>query len=97
MSAILIEGSACAYSRNCVLGGRIWLPSEACRLQLPRMGVTCRPVRLQVYGMHFADANGRPYLSSGGRVSKGAPILVGCTDEIEELRPKSPPPGGDRN
>ena len=28
---------------------------------------------LQVYGMHFADANGRPYLSSGGRVSKGAP------------------------
>ncbi len=52
---------------------------------------------LQVYGMHFADANGRPYLSSGGRVSKGAPILVGCTDEIEELRPKSPPPGGDRN
>ena len=56
---------------------------------------TC--VRLQVYGMHFADATGRPYLSSGGRIPKGAPILVGCTDEIEELRPKSPPPGGDRS
>lgn len=54
-------------------------------------------VHAQVYGMHFADTNGRPYLSSGGRVPKGAPVLVGCTDEIEELRPKSPPPGGDRN
>ena len=54
-------------------------------------------VLLQAYGMHFADANGRPYMSSGGRIPKGAPILVGSTEEIEELRPKSPPPGGDRN
>ena len=50
-----------------------------------------------MYAMHFADANGRPYMSSGGRIPKGAPILVGSTEEIEELRPKSPPPGGDRN
>ena len=54
-------------------------------------------VLLQAYAMHFADANGRPYMSSGGRIPKGAPVLVGCTEEIEELRPKSPPPGGDRN
>ena len=54
-------------------------------------------VLLQAYGMHFADANGRPYMSSGGRIPKGAPVLVGSTEEIEELRPKSPPPGGDRN
>jgi hypothetical protein len=55
----------------------------------------CRHV--QAYAAHFVDAGGRPYVSSGGRVPKGSPILVGSTEEIEELRPKSPPPGGDRN
>ena len=52
---------------------------------------------VQAYAAHFADTGGRPYVGSGGRVPKGAPILVGSTEEIEELRPKSPPPGGDRN
>ena len=92
--AILLQAVTCGCMRliRCIPGQSMHPLGDIERVYT--YVCVCAP---EVYGMHFADANGRPYLSSGGRVSKGAPILVGCTDEIEELRPKSPPPGGDRN
>lgn len=44
------------------------------------------------YTSHFQQPDGTPYVQSNGRPRPGAPHLLGTTPEIEELRPKSPPP-----
>jgi hypothetical protein len=51
------------------------------------------PACAQTYAAHFAGEGGRPHISSGGRPAPDAPHLLGTTQEIEELRPKSPPGG----
>ena len=44
------------------------------------------------YAAHFLQPDGAPYVQSNGAPRPGAPHLLGTTPEIEELRPKSPPP-----
>lgn len=48
----------------------------------------------QTYAAHFTGENGRPYISSNGRPAQDAPHLLGTTEDIESLRPKSPTPNG---
>ena len=43
------------------------------------------------YAAHFASEGGRAYVGSNGRPAPDAPHLLGTTEEIEALRPKSPP------
>ncbi len=51
----------------------------------------------QAYAAHFKLPNGMPFTSSGGvKPGPGAPHLLPSSEFIEELRPKSPPPGGRR-
>ena len=47
---------------------------------------------LQAYAGNFRLADGSPYISTGQRPPVGAPHLLPLVDEIEHLRPKSPPP-----
>eukprot|EP00891_Asterochloris_glomerata_P004926 jgi/Astpho2/4926/Aster-05853 len=44
------------------------------------------------YAGNFRLADGSPYISTGQRPPVGAPHLLPLVDEIEHLRPKSPPP-----
>ena len=44
----------------------------------------------QAYAAHFAGEDGRPHVSSNGRPPPDAPHLLGTTEEIENLRPRSP-------
>ena len=48
----------------------------------------------QSYAAHFTGGNGRPHVSSNGRPAPDAPHLLGTTEDIEALRPKSPTPNG---
>ena len=47
---------------------------------------------MQAYASNFRMGDGSVYVSSGVRAAPGAPHLTGTTDEIENLRPRSPPP-----
>lgn len=49
---------------------------------------------LQTYGSHFRTPDGRVYIGGFARPPVGAPHLLGTTEEIESLRPRTPPPGG---
>ncbi|KAL3132850.1 hypothetical protein ABBQ38_006775 [Trebouxia sp. C0009 RCD-2024] len=46
----------------------------------------------QAYANNFRMADGSVYVSSGVRAAPGAPHLTGTSEEIETLRPRSPPP-----
>eukprot|EP00200_Dunaliella_tertiolecta_P017592 CAMPEP_0202411586 /NCGR_PEP_ID=MMETSP1128-20130828/22327_1 /ASSEMBLY_ACC=CAM_ASM_000463 /TAXON_ID=3047 /ORGANISM="Dunaliella tertiolecta, Strain CCMP1320" /LENGTH=547 /DNA_ID=CAMNT_0049017321 /DNA_START=280 /DNA_END=1923 /DNA_ORIENTATION=- len=50
--------------------------------------------RPNVYASHFRGMDGQVYVenTTGGRVPRNAPTLIPTTPEIEESRPKSPPP-----
>jgi hypothetical protein len=43
------------------------------------------------YAGHFTLPSGQPYLSHGGRPQRGNPALVPQDEEVEALRPRSPP------
>lgn len=47
---------------------------------------------MQAYANNFRMADGSVYVSSGVRAAPGAPHLTGTSEEIETLRPRSPPP-----
>ena len=65
-------------------------------VQLPAMGP---PTELtsswlaQAYAGHFLLPDGTPYVGGSQRPMPGAPNLLGTSDEIENLRPKSPAGG----
>eukprot|EP00884_Botryococcus_braunii_P019256 jgi/Botrbrau1/6013/Bobra.104_1s0040.1 len=44
----------------------------------------------KVYANHFVGMDGMPFITMQPRVQPGMPNMVGTTDRIEELRPKSP-------
>lgn len=46
----------------------------------------------QAYANNFRMPDGSVYVSSGVKPPPGAPHLTGSTEEIETLRPRSPPP-----
>ncbi len=57
-----------------------------------------------MYAEHFKNRDGSTYVCNtfGPKPPPGVPVLVPSTDDIEELRPKSPPAserggGGGRN
>ena len=52
-----------------------------------------RVICLQTYASHFQNPDGSSYTGSYTRPSPGAPHLLGTTEEIENLRPRTPPPG----
>lgn len=43
------------------------------------------------YAGHFSLPSGQPYVSHGGRPQRGNPALVPQDEEVEGLRPRSPP------
>ena len=47
----------------------------------------------QVYSGHFLLPDGNPYIGGTQRPAPGAPHLLGTTEDIEDLRPKSPAGG----
>ncbi len=47
---------------------------------------------LRAYANNFRMPDGSVYVSSGVKPPPGAPHLTGSTEEIETLRPRSPPP-----
>lgn len=50
----------------------------------------------QVYSSHFKNPDNSPYIqnsATSGRLNRNAPILLPFNEEIENLRPKSPPGG----
>ena len=47
-------------------------------------------LHLQAYAGHFLLPDGTPYVGGSQRPAPGAPNLLGTTDDIENLRPKSP-------
>ena len=48
---------------------------------------------LQTYASHFQNPDGSSYTGNFARPNPGAPHLLGTTEEIENLRPRTPPPG----
>ena len=70
---------------------------EVAALLLSETGLPCAEpeVRacMQVYAGHFLLPDGTPYIGSSQRPPPGAPHLMGTTEEIENLRPKSPQGG----
>ena len=60
--------------------------SSVCTCQLTSIHV------MQAYANNFRMGDGSVYVSSGVRAAPGAPHLTGTTEEIETLRPRSPPP-----
>ncbi len=53
--------------------------------------LTLIPSCLQAYANNFRMPDGSVYVSSGVKPPPGAPHLTGSTEEIETLRPRSPP------
>ena len=69
------------------------------RVMLPACQMTAHDSRhslilysLQTYANNFRMPDGSVYVSSGVKPPPGAPHLTGSTEEIETLRPRSPPP-----
>ena len=53
--------------------------------------IVCSVVYMQSYVKNFADAEGNLWKGGHGcTVPPNAPHLIGTTQKIEELRPKSP-------
>jgi hypothetical protein len=48
---------------------------------------------LQTYASHFRNPDGSQFSGNFNRPAPGAPHLLGTTDDIENLRPRTPPPG----
>ncbi|KAK9868572.1 hypothetical protein WJX84_005090 [Apatococcus fuscideae] len=58
------------------------------------MGLSSSNLDPIAYSSHFLNANGTPHISTHGKPQPGMPHLLGTSEEIEMLRPRSPPGGG---
>lgn len=47
----------------------------------------------ETYASHFRNPDGSQFSGNFNRPAPGAPHLLGTTDDIENLRPRTPPPG----